>query len=146
MKRIACLAEMAPYGIVPLTNEPDGLQYRIVCDVTAKGKQLVERALGLAEIQFQPNWDYGTNDEPHIGSMLLLPEVLPILGVYALLDDGCHEVWTTRNNGLVGIEQGDSQELVHDLQTCYGYDVVYRFAHPITTGNWRRLAAPWQFQ
>jgi hypothetical protein len=146
VKIIACLAEMASYGIVPLTNEPDGLQYRMVCDLTAKGKQLVEQALGLAEIQLQPSWDYGTNDEPHIGSMLLIPEILPILGVYALLDDGCHEVWTTRNNGLVGIQQGDSQELVQNLQSFYEFDVLHRFIYPVTIGNWNRFAVPWQFQ
>lgn len=95
MKTIDCWAGMQPYGIVPLTSEPDGLKYRIVCDVTAKGKQLIEKALGVAEVQLEMNWDYGTNDEPHVGCLLLSPEILSILGVYALLDDGCHEVWMT---------------------------------------------------
>jgi hypothetical protein len=145
VKTIACLAEMAPYGIVPLTDEPDGLRYRVVCDLTAKGKQLVERALGLSAIQLQPNWDYGTDDEPHVGSMLLSPEIAPILGVYALLDDGCYEVWTTKRNGSVGIEQGDGQEVVQNLQLGYGHDVVHRFIYPLTIGNWNRSAIPWEF-
>jgi hypothetical protein len=146
VKTIANLAEMSSYGIVPLTNEPDGLQYRIVCDVTAKGKQLVERVFGLLEIRLQPNWDYGTNDEPHVGSVMLTPELLPILGVYALLDDGCREVWTTRNSGLVGIQADDPLQIVESLQAWYGSDVVQRFVHPLTIGDWKRSASHWQIQ
>ena len=136
MKTIDCWAGMQPYGIVPLTSEPDGLKYRIVCDVTAKGKQLVEKALGVTEVQLETNWDYGTNDEPHVGCLMLGPEILSILGVYALLDDGCHEVWMTKSYGLVGIQQGDSQQSVASLQLRYGNDLVHRFIYPETICNW----------
>ncbi len=127
---------MQPYGVVPLTSEPDGLKYRIVCDVTAKGKQLVEKALGVVEIQLETNWDYGTNDEPHVGCVLLSPELLSIIGVYALLDDGCHEVWATKSFGLVGIQQSDSQQTVDNLQLYYGSELIQRFSCPDTIGNW----------
>ena len=136
MKTIDCWAGMQPYGIVPLTSEPDGLKYRIVCDVTAKGKQLVEKALGVTKVQLETNWDYGTNDEPHVGCLMLGPEILSILGVYALLDDGCHEVWMTKSYGLVGIQQGDSQQSVASLQLRYGNDLVHRFIYPETICNW----------
>jgi hypothetical protein len=135
VRTIDCWAGMQPYGIVPLTSEPDGLKYRIVCDVTAKGKQLVEKALGVIEIQLEPNWDYGTNDEPHIGCVLLSPELLSIIGVYALLDDGCHEVWMTKSYGLVGIQHGDSQQTVESLQWRYANDLVQRFIYPETSGS-----------
>jgi len=58
VKTIDSWAGMQPYGIVPLTSEPDGLKYRIVCDVTAKGKLLVEKTLGIAEIRLEKSWDY----------------------------------------------------------------------------------------
>ena len=136
MKTIDCWAGMQPYGIVPLTSEPDGLKYRIVCDVTAKGKQLIEKALGVTEVQLETNWDYGTNDEPHVGCLMLSPEILSILGVYALLDDGCHEVWMTKSHGLVGIQQGDSQQSLESLQRWYGDDLVQRFIYPETICIW----------
>ena len=135
VKTIDCWAGMQPYGIVPLTSEPDGLKYRIVCDVTEKGKRLLEKALGMAEAQLEMNWDYGTNEEQHVGSVMLSPEILVIIGVYALLDDGCHEVWTTKSYGLVGIQQGDSQQAVDNLQLYYGHDLVQRFFCPDTLGN-----------
>jgi hypothetical protein len=136
VKTINCWAEMKPYGILPLTTEPDGLQHRIVCDVTAQGKQLIEKALGVVEIQLATNWDYGTNDEPHAGSLMLSPAMLSILGVYALLDDGCHEVWMTKSQGLVGIQQGDSQDVIANINLWYGDDLAYRFFHPGTSCNW----------
>jgi hypothetical protein len=136
VKTINCWAEMQPYGIIPLTTEPDGLQYRTVCDVTARGKQLIEKALGVVEIQLEMNWDYGTNDEPHIGSIMVCPTMLPIFGVYALFDDGCHEVWLTKKHGLVGIQQGDSQDVIANINLWYGNDLDCRFFHPGTNCNW----------
>jgi hypothetical protein len=136
MKMIDCWAGMQPYGIVPLTIEADGLKHRVVCDVTEKGKQLIEKTLGVPSVQLEKNWDHGPNDEPHVGSMLLSPELLMMLGIYALLDDGCHEVWTTRSNGLIGIQQSDCQQIVENLRIYYGTDLVHRFLYPETTSTW----------
>lgn len=135
MKTIDSWAGMHRYGIVPLTTEVDGLRYRIVCDVTEKGKRLLEKALGMIEVQLESNWDYGTNEEPHIGCVMLCPEILTIIGVYALLDDGCHEVWATKSFGLVGIQQGDPQHTVDNLQLYYGNELVQRFSCPDTIGS-----------
>lgn len=137
MKTIRSWDEMPRYGIVPLTIEADGLKHRIVCDVTAKGKELIEKTLGIVEILFESNWDFGTNDEPHIGCIMLGPEILSMIGVYALFDDGCHEVWMTKNYGLVGIQQGDSQPIVESLQACYGDELVHRFIQLETASTWR---------
>jgi hypothetical protein len=130
---------MQPYGIMPLTIEPDGLQYRVACDLTIKGKQLIEKALGVVEIQLEENWDYGTNAEPHLGSIMLSPAMLLILGVFALFDDGCHEVWATKNQGLIGLQQGDPQDLVESLRLLYGKELAQQFVYP-TAGNWNRNA------
>ncbi len=135
MKTIDSWDEMPRYGVVPLTTEPGGLQYRIVCDVTARGKDLIEKTLGIAGLQLEMNWDYGTNDEPHIGSIMLGPEILSMIGVYALFDDGCHEVWMTKTYGLVGIQHGDSQEVINGLDLLYRADRVYCFVYLDTAAN-----------
>lgn len=135
MKTIESWAGMHPYGIVPLTAEVDGLKYRVVCDVTERGKQLLEKSLGIIDIQLGQNWDFGTNEEPHIGCVMLFPEILLMIGVYALFDDGCHEVWTTRNLGLVGIQQGDSQQAIENLQLYYGNELIQRYTCQDTIGN-----------
>lgn len=135
MKTISGWDEMERYGIVPLTPEPDGLKYRIVCDVTAKGKRLIEKALGVAAIQLEAKWDYGTNDEPHVGAALLGPEILSMIGVYALLEDGCREVWTTKRLGLIGIQHGDSLQTVESMQFYYGSELVECFSDPTTVSN-----------
>ena len=127
MKLINDWDNLRAYGIFTLTTEPDGLRYRIVCDVTEKGKRLIERALGVIEARLDKNWDYGTNEEPHVGCIMLTPEILATIGIYALLEDGCHEVWTTRSHGLIGIQHGDSNQIVEQLQQCFGFDVVARF-------------------
>lgn len=135
MKTIESWAAMQFYGIVPLTTEPDGLQYRIVCDVTARGKKLVEKAIGVVEIQLEKNWTHGPDGDPYIGSILLSPELFSIIGVYALFDDGCREVWMTRNWDLVGIQQCDSRQTVYNLQMCYGHDLVHCFQCTELVGN-----------
>ena len=47
MKSIRRWDDLCAHGIVPLTGEACGLSYRILCDVTARGKdsgQIVEAA------------------------------------------------------------------------------------------------------
>lgn len=51
MKTIHSWDDLSKYGIVPLTGEACGLMYRILCDVTARGKRLVEKALSVPEIR-----------------------------------------------------------------------------------------------
>lgn len=51
-----------------LTGEACGLSYRILCDVTAKGKKILEKALDVAQLGLRENWNHGSPDEPHIGA------------------------------------------------------------------------------
>jgi glycyl-tRNA synthetase beta chain len=44
MKSIRSWEDLSVYGIVPLTGEACGLSYRILCDVTAAGKKIIEKA------------------------------------------------------------------------------------------------------
>lgn len=71
MKAIRCWNDLERYGIVPLTGEACGLMYRILCDVTARGKRLVEKALSVAEVRLAESWNRGTDADPHIGSYVV---------------------------------------------------------------------------
>ena len=135
MKTIACWDDLSPFGIVPLTGEACGLTWRILCDVTAKGKQALEKTFGVAEIKLQEAWNRGTPEDPHVGSVMLAPELLPVVGVFALLEDGCREVWLTKGRTLTAIEQDEAPEVVQNFRQVYADRLVRRFAYAGTAGD-----------
>lgn len=135
MKTIHCWDDLTQYGVVPLTGEACGLMCRILCDVTAKGKRLVEKALDVAEVKFRENWNHGTDADPHLGSIMLAPELLPFLAVFALLEAGCREVWMTKGNAMIGIEGGDTDEQVEAFPRFHREDLRRRFAYRGTAGD-----------
>ena len=141
MKTIGCWADMNAHGIVPLTVEPDGPQYRIVCDVTPDGKRLIERVFGIVAICLETNRAHGGSNAPHIGSIMLSPDTLSLIGIYALLDAGCYEVWMTKNCGLVGLEQCDSPEELRRLQLRYGKNLACRFSGDERISSQEQMAA-----
>jgi len=56
MKTINCWDDLSRYGIVLLTGEACGLSYRLLCDVTAAGKRVIEKALGIAQLGLHESW------------------------------------------------------------------------------------------
>ena len=106
MKSISSWDHLRPYGIVALTGEACSLMYRILCDLTAKGKQTVERCFGV-QIQSE-NWNSGSADDPHVASIMLSEETIMPLAVFALLDAGCREVWIA-DHAAIGIEPDDAK-------------------------------------
>ena len=135
MKTINCWDDLTQYGIVPLTGEACGLMYRILCDVTGGGKSVLEKALGVAELKLPESWNCGSDDDPHVGSVMLAREVLPFFGVFALLESGCPEVWLTKAGGLIGVERGDPSEEVERFKRFHADDLARRFAYSGTAGD-----------
>lgn len=135
MKTITCWDHLCPYGIVPLTGEACGLSYRILCDVTAAGKKILEKALGVAELRLHENWNQGSTEAPHLGSIMLAPEVLPFVGVFALLEHGCREVWITKGEGVIGMEPPDYPEQMEKFLRFYSDKLSRRFAYAGTAGD-----------
>ena len=135
MKSIHSWDDLSQHGVVPLTGEACGLMYRILCDVTARGKKTLEKALGVNELKLHESWNRGADDSLHVGSIMLAREVLPFIGVFALLEDGCPEVWLTKGNGLIGIERTDPTEDVENLKRFHAADLVRRFAYSGTAGE-----------
>ena len=76
MKTITRWDHLSEFGIVPLTGESCGLGYRMLCDVTAKGKTVLEKCFGIPDLRLPDNWNQGSEAEPHVGSIMLAPELL----------------------------------------------------------------------
>ncbi|MGI6414799.1 MAG: hypothetical protein ACOX1P_03955 [Thermoguttaceae bacterium] len=135
MKSIRCWDDLSAHGIIPLTGEACGLSYRLLCDVTARGKKTLEKALSVAQLRLHENWNHGTDDDPHVGSVMLAPDLLPFVGVFALLEAGCREVWLTKGHTVIGVEADDSAEEVELFQQFHANDLVRRFGYAGTAGD-----------
>jgi hypothetical protein len=143
MKTITAWNDLAPYGIVMLTGEACGLNYRLLCDVTAKGKAILEKLFSVSALSLHPHWNCGSPDDPHVGSILLTPELLLPLGLFALLESGCTEVWwlnqaessPTSTRALFGIEPTDHPEHLVWLTGAVTSNHLRRFAYRGTAGD-----------
>ena len=120
---------------MPLTGEACGLSYRILCDVTAAGKRIIEKALDVAQLGLRENWNTGKAEDRHVGSIMLAPEILSVLEVFTLLEHGCREVWRTKGNGVVGIEAADVPDRLEAFKRFHADDLVRRFAYAGTAGD-----------
>lgn len=125
MKGVSSWDDLRPYGIIPLTGDSCALSYRMVCDVTAKGKKIIEECLAC-QVALADNRSNGTQKDPHVGSIMFSHEFLIPLGIFALLDSGCTEVWLVWN-AVVGIEPKDDLNTVRSMQHRYGDQLKRRF-------------------
>ncbi len=122
MKTIHCWNDLLPYGIDPLTGEACGLSYRILFDLTAKGQKIVEKCLGI-KLTSEP-WNRGTVEEPHTASVMLSQEMFVPVGVFALLENGCHIVWLLDDRSLIGFEPSDTEQPSigsHEIRRAFSY-------------------------
>ena len=123
------------YGIVPLTGEACGLSYRILCDVTARGKKTLEKALGVAQLGLQENWNHGSADDAHVGSIMLAPELLPFIGVFALLEAVVGRSGSPSPGKLSVSPPMTHRHAVDELKRYCGDEMVRRFAYAGTAGD-----------
>ena len=135
MKTIACWNDLEKFGIVVLTGEACGLGYRLLFDLTQNGKKIVQKCFSLAEGFAGEAWNRGSRDDPHVGSVMLTQEMLVPIGVFALLETGCTEVWLYQNGGLLGVERDDSPELVERCRRLAPESLARKFAYRGTAGD-----------
>jgi hypothetical protein len=135
MRRVQCWNDLSAYGIIPLTGEACGLGYRILFDVTERGKAVLAACFGMPEIRMAEAWNRGGDSDPHVGSVLLSREMLTPVGIFALLRSGCTEAWVLRDGSVIGIETDDGPERVDALGRLHGDNVVRRFACRGTAGD-----------
>ena len=110
MKRIERMKHLEEFGIVPLTAESDAHMYRILCDVTKRGKAIIERTLGIQIIPAE-NWNSGGANDPHVGSFLLPSEFVSPLAVFCVLSDPMvTEAWLMHDGSVIGFGVEDVAE------------------------------------
>jgi len=135
MKTISTLDDLRSYGIVPLTGEACGLMYRILFDVTKRGKKILEKAFDVSELRLRENWNCGADTDPHVGCIMLPHDMLPFIGVFALLESGCKEVWLTKSGSVIGTQRTDRKEDVERFKQFHADDLARRFSYAGTAGD-----------
>lgn len=135
MKILDSWNHLEPLGIDPLTGEACGLGYRILCDVTARGKRILEKCFGIPSLTLPENWNRGKATDPHVGSIMLSYEMLVPVGIFALLESGCTEVWLYRNGSLRGIEPTDSADEVQMARAFGGKEITRTFSYRGTAAD-----------
>ncbi len=83
----------------------------------------------------QENWNGGAGDDPHVGSVMLAPDLLSFIGIFALLEAGCREVWLTQSHSVIGIERDDLPDQVETFKHVHTNDLVRRFGYAGTAGD-----------
>ena len=103
MRSICDMRDLNEYGIRALTGEADSLGYRVLCDLTEKGRDIVAEALGVTG--FPENWNSGA-----VASFMLAPETVHQIAVIALIKYGCHTVFDTDKGTVFGLCSGEAME------------------------------------
>jgi hypothetical protein len=134
MKSIHSWNDLERYGIIPLTGEACGLMYRILFDVTASGKKVLEKCFGTPNLNLPESWNRGSENDPHVGCIMLSHEMLQPLAVFALLESGCNEVFLV-NDSIYGIESSDPPTAIDDVKRWSNVEHARRLAYSGTAGD-----------
>lgn len=150
MRTINSWNDLEAFGIVALTGEACGYAMRLLCDVTEGGKLLVERFLG-GNVTIRPgsNWNGGSKDDPHVGSVLLSRGVFTDLAAFCLLRNGGRGSVAAREDGTVlewderelhGFQDGTldedkRSEIRETYERAYGIKRYYRRSTDPGTGD-----------
>ena len=135
MKKISCWNDLTPFGIEFLTAEACGVSYRYLCDVTEKGRKVLSVTFGIPTFSLAEAWNRGSDAEPHVGSIMLSQCMLTPIGVFALLESGCTEVWLYKSGGLLGIEPSDRPADLAVLNAFGKDELVRKFSYGGTAGS-----------
>ncbi len=132
MKHLRDWRDLRPFGIDALTGEACGLAMRILCDVTEKGAENIQRFLGgRITVEKGGNWNGGSKEEPHIGSVLLPYSILSDLSAFLLVVNLKGSVITLKSGEAIGAEDEEDE----------GYIRTY-LAEESGIRVWRRSDAP----
>jgi hypothetical protein len=136
MKSINSWRDLERFGIEVLTGESCGLNYRLLFDCTEKGRKILARLLGIPRLQLAEPWNRGTPEEPHVGSILLSREMLMPVATFALLENGCSEVWVVEGDTAFGLEPSDDRdEMLKLILGPHRKNMLRRFAYQGTAGD-----------
>lgn len=132
MKLVQCWNDLQAFGLDCLTGEACGLNYRILFDATEQGQKVLAKCFGIPNLVLAEPWNRGTDQNPHVGSIMLSREMLVPIGIFALLESGCSEVWLDGDR-LFGIEPADSPDYLDMVKKAH--PTLRRFAYRGTAGD-----------
>jgi hypothetical protein len=129
VKTVTSWDHLRPFGIDVLTGEACGLGYRLLCDLTAKGRAIVEKCLGTPPLPLYEQWNTGSKEEPHVGCIMLVPELFTPLAVFAVLESGYQECWVSKNGAVYAIDPDDPQDAIEAVRRWLGVESMRRFSY-----------------
>lgn len=132
MKMVHCWNDLQMFGLDCLTGEACGLNYRILFDAAEQGRKVLAKCFGIPKLTLAEAWNRGTDRDPHVGSIMLSQEMLIPVGIFALLESGCSEVWLD-GNSLFGIEPADLPDYLDTVKKAH--PSLRRFAYRGTAGD-----------
>lgn len=125
MKHIVNARDLEDFGFYLLTGEADRTCTRILTDVDRRGLKIFCVAFGLAlpatgdidkvrewvkkSGMFNDNWNGGTEQYPHVASLMLSHTEFRQLAFFALYLDGAETIITTEKNGVMGFYKEDEE-------------------------------------
>lgn len=104
---------MKDFGVDVLTGEACGLGMRLLCDLTAAGADLIREFFSLSgtNFPFARNWNHGTDEDPHVASVMLPVSIFRDLAAFAMLENGYVTVITTTKQAIYGFtDHRDAEE------------------------------------
>lgn len=143
MASIGCLNDLRPYGIEVLTGEACGLMMRVLGDFTERGRRIIQEALGCPKFIGAEPWNRGSDQAPHVGSIMLDRAAHLWLGPFALLEDGCKEMFMVIQKGnSVGTWYGWRPSEPYRQETLEFFErdgaTIHRYAPAGTAGTRNR--------
>jgi hypothetical protein len=63
----------------------------------------------VLKLELAEAWSRGLAEDPHVGSTMLAPEMLPAVGIFCLLESGYGVVWQ-KGDSLFGVEASNAAE------------------------------------
>lgn len=130
MKMVRNLYDLQACGLHCLTGEACGLGLRLLFDLTEGGKKIVEKCFDV-KIASEP-WNGGSDADPHVASIMIAREMFLPLGIFALLESGCTEVWID-SEMLFGVESDDKPEYLELVKK--DRPNIRRYAYRGTAGS-----------
>lgn len=111
-KNIRGVRDLEEFGINFLTGEACPYALRLLCDVSAEGKDLIERFLGVKDINLYPNNNSATDKMPSAstGSIMLPRDIFWDLAAFALFVRGYRWVIVFYTGGNVTSVRGVTQD------------------------------------
>lgn len=138
MATLHSFADLQRFGVGVLTGEACNYQLRLLCDLTAKGVDLLNDFLGVDSAAYGENWNSSVGGEPSIASVFLTRGMLRDLCIFALLHVDKADVVLEKNDVFMGLTKDHEYFSRYEAITAQpdsGYTVYRRLSTNFVSGG-----------